>query len=157
MTREVMRRTASDNAYLHKDFHSALNVGIAYVHEHYGAEAVREYLRHFAAAYYAPLSDAIRACGLAALQEHLATIYAIEGSSVRLNLDNDSLLVEVEACPAVTHIRAQGHPLAALFFETSRTVYETICQGTPYMLEWRAYDPETGRASLRFVRREDAS
>ena len=55
MPKQVMTRQASDNVYLHKDFHGGLSGGIEYIHEQYGAEAVREYLRQFAGAFYAPL------------------------------------------------------------------------------------------------------
>ena len=49
-----MRRTASDNVYLHKDFHGALSAGIEYLHQRYGEDAVREYLRRFTLAFHAP-------------------------------------------------------------------------------------------------------
>ena len=55
MAREVMRRHASDNEYLHKDFHGALSCGIEYLHEIYGEDAVRRYLHDFALSYYTPL------------------------------------------------------------------------------------------------------
>lgn len=59
MTKEVMERKASDNKYLHKDFHNIMNLGIEYIHEKYGEESVREYLIQFASSYYAPLKSAI--------------------------------------------------------------------------------------------------
>ena len=57
MPKEVMRRNAKDNKYLHKDFHGALSVGLDYVKNNYGEEAVREYLRQFAEAFYSPLKE----------------------------------------------------------------------------------------------------
>ena len=41
MAKEVMRRQASDNPYLHRDFHGALSAGIEYLDRHYGEDAVR--------------------------------------------------------------------------------------------------------------------
>lgn len=38
MPKEIMRRQASDNIYLHKDFHIALNYGIEYLFQHYGED-----------------------------------------------------------------------------------------------------------------------
>ena len=69
MTKEIVRRNAADNAYLHKDFHGALSTGIAYLEQRYGAEAVRDFLRQFARAFYASLTQAINARGLMALRE----------------------------------------------------------------------------------------
>ena len=76
MAKETMRRHASDNPYLHRDFHGALSVGIEYLHERFGEDAVREYLRAFTRAYYAPLIEAVKSRGLAALGEHFERIYA---------------------------------------------------------------------------------
>ena len=71
MAIEQMVRSASDNKYIHKDFHNALNLGITYLRESYGDEAVREYLRQFADAFYSPLKKAMCDRGLVALEETL--------------------------------------------------------------------------------------
>jgi hypothetical protein len=153
MAKETMRRRAADNAYLHKDFHGALSTGIAFLTERYGPEEAREYVRRLARGFYAPLTRAIMERGLPALRDHLARAYETEGAAVSLSLSADELVLEVPRCPAVTHMRGHGYAVAPLFFETSRTLYETICEGTPYASAWEAYDPETGRTRVRFHRR----
>lgn len=154
MAREIMRRTAGDNPYLHKDFHGALSAGIEYLHRTCGEEAVRRYLWQFATRWYAPLTDDLRRRGLIALQEHFERLYAREGGHVTITRTEKELLLQVEACPAVTHLRHRGYPVAELFHETTRTVNEAICAGTLYTAELLAYDPETGRSTVRFYRRE---
>jgi hypothetical protein len=153
MGKEVMRRKASDNPYLHKDFHGALSEGIEYLHERFGEEAVREYLRGFAAAFYSPLTADIKSRGLAALKEYLERIYRAEGARIDLRCTADELVLRVEACPAVTHMREHGYRVARLFHEATRTVNETICEGTPFAAELEEYDPATGRSVQRFFRR----
>lgn len=153
MAREVIRRTASDNRYLHKDFHGALSVGLEYVEHHFGEEAVREYLRQFARAFYAPLGADLKRRGLVALKEHFAEVYEKEGGDVRITLSEEELRIEVRACPAVVHMREHGYSVARLFFETTRTVNETICEGTPYTAELLDYDDQTGRSIQCFRRR----
>lgn len=153
MARETVRRTARDNPYLHKDFHGALSVAIEYLDEHFGEEAVREYLRRFARAFYAPLTEDLARRGPAALEEHFARIYREEGGGVEMTLDADSLWIRVTACPAVTHLRERGYPVARLFHETTRTINEAICEGTPYAAELIEYDEATGRSVQRFFRR----
>ena len=152
MPKQVMRRQAADNEYLHKDFHGALSGGIEYLHNRYGEGAVREYLRQFAAAYYAPLKQAIRDRGLGALRDHYEAVYRREGGTVRFCGDGDELVVEVEASPAVMHMREHGYPVARLFHETVKTVAETICEGTGVAAELVEYDPQTGRSVQRFRR-----
>jgi hypothetical protein len=154
MPKEIITRHAADNAYLHKDFHGALSTGIAYLEQRYGAEAVRDYLRQFAAAFYAGVTQAINERGLIALREHLERIYEIEGGQIAIIYSDDELLLEVEACPAVTHMREHDYAVAPLFYETSRTVYAAICEGTPFALEWLRYDEVSGRSAVRFFRRQ---
>ncbi len=148
-----MRRKAADNVYLHTDFHGALNQALIYVERHFGAVAVREYLYQFARAYYSPLIRRLQEKGLEALKEHFSAIYELEGAECRIELSPDELVLTVPQCPAVTHILRMGLPLSAHFVETTRTVNEAICEGTPFLAELLEYDPDTGRSVVRFSRR----
>jgi len=154
MAKEIMRRKASDNVYLHKDFHGALSNGIQFIHEKYGAEAVREYLRQFVAAFYAPLKSEIKRRGLAALKDHFEKMYRTEGGVIHLTCSADELRLEVEACPAVTHMRQHGYKIAELFYETTKTVNEALCAGTPFAAELIRYDEADGHSIQRFYRRK---
>jgi predicted ArsR family transcriptional regulator len=155
MPREVMERSASDNEYLHKDFHGALSSALIYLEEHFGPEAVREYLREFARKYYAPLSEHIRERGLDAIGDRLRRVYEDEGADVCLEVTEDGLIVEVEACPAVTHMREHGYEVAPMWRETIRSVNEGICEGTTYQFELLEYDQQTGASRGRFFRRDE--
>jgi len=154
MAKEIMRRTAGDNEYLHQDFHGALSAGIEYLHENYGEESVRQYLWQFARAFYAPLTEELKRRGLVALEEHFRKIYELEGGVVRFALSEDELRIEVDACPAVTHMRKQGYTVARLFRETTDTVNRAICHETPFDAELLEYDDQTGRGVQRFHRSE---
>jgi len=147
-----MHRDASDNEYLHRDFHGALSAGIEYLHEHYGDQAVREYLRQFANVYYAPLKQAIRARGLSAIAEHYRTVYQAEGGDVECRCDDNTLTVRTTCSPAVTHMRDHGYAVARLFRETIGTVNEALCDGTAFSAELAEYDDRTGAAVMRFRR-----
>jgi len=153
MPKETMHRQAGDNAYLHQDFHGALSVGLVYLERRYDEDAVREYLAQFARAYYAPLSEAIRRRGLEPLESHFSRIYALEGGQVEIERDENQMTLRVEACPAVGHMRRQGYPVSRLFYETTKTVNEMICEGTPFEAELVEYDAATGRSIQRFRRR----
>lgn len=153
MPKEIMVRSAADNAYLHKDFHGALSGGIEYLHERYGEEAVREYLRQFTRNYFGPVMRAVAERGLPALREHFEKIYAIEGGEVVFEESADALILRVAASPAVMHMRAHDYPVARLFHETVKTVNETLVEGTAFAADLVDYDPETGRSVQRFYRR----
>ncbi|MGI6086921.1 MAG: hypothetical protein ACOYCD_03075 [Kiritimatiellia bacterium] len=154
MAKEIMTRKASDNVYFHRDFHCALNAALEYIRVNFGDAAVREYLEQFAAAYHAPLQADLRRRGLAALREYFENMYRLEGGLVRISGDDEELLIEVERCPAVEHIRRQGGVPSALYAETTRVVNETICRDTPYAFELRDYNPLTGAGLQRFYRRQ---
>ena len=153
MSREVMHRSASDNEYLHKDFHGALSCGIQYLEDHFGEDAVREYLHNFARSYYAPVRERVARDGLPAIREHLEKLYRDEGGDVTFESSDDELLVRVSACPAVTHMREHGYPVARLFSETTRSVNEALCEDTPFTAKLVEYDEQTGRSVQRFHRR----
>lgn len=152
--RQTMVRQASDNRYLHPDFHGALNTGLLYLAETFGDAAVSEYLEQFARRFYAPLTQQINERGLVALKEHFERIYGDEGAEVAIRLSDDELEVRVDACPAVTHLRARGDRISPLFVETTRAVNAAICAGTPYAAALDDYDPQTGRSVMRFTPRK---
>ena len=153
MPKEVMRRKAADNQYLHKDFHGALSCGIDYLEQHFGEDAVRDYLREFTVSYYAPLIEELKSRGLVALKEYFEKMYENEGAKIAVDCSEDELLIKVPTCPAVTHMRQNNYPVARLFYETTKTVNETMCDGTPFVAELVEYDDETGRSVQRFYRR----
>ena len=154
MPKKVMRRRASDNIYLHKDFHGTLSLGLEYLEEKYGAEAVREYLRTFACSYYEPLKEKIQAKGLLVLKERIEKIYQEEGGKVEISFSEEEMVVTVHICPAVTHIKSRNYRVAHLFSETEATVNEAICEGTPFVAELLWYDKESGSSKTRYVRRK---
>lgn len=153
MTIETMTRRASDNEYLHKDFHGALSAGVEYLDRTFGEESVRSYLRGFALSFYAPVREALWSRGLVALKEHFEGIYEIEQSAIRMEISEDELVMHVEACPAVTHMRERGYAVARLFGETDAAVNAALCEGTPFAYEMLEYDPQIGRSRQRFYRR----
>lgn len=153
MAKQVRTWRASEHAYLHKDFHNALNIAVDYVLQRHGPEAARAYLRQFARAFHAPLIGDLRRRGLIALKEHLERLYALEGGVVRCRCSDDELRVETEFCPAVRHIRQSGHTPSPAFVETERAVADALCEDTPFAFELVSYDPATGRSVQRFYRR----
>lgn len=155
MAIEQMVRSASDNKYIHRDFHNALNLGITYLQESYGDEAVREYLRQYANAFYAPLKKDLADRGLIALEEHFKHIYGEEEAldDVTFDLSEDELGMTVKRCPAVTHMRKTNQAVNPLYYETTLTVNNTICEGTPFAFELVSYNESDGASVQRFYRK----
>ncbi len=122
-----MDRRASDNVYLHRDFHGALSAALIYLEERFGEDAVRDYLRGFARAFYAPLRADLAERGPPAIADRLRRVYEDEGAHIDLELSSDDLVVRVEACPAVTHMRERRYAVSRMWRETVSSVNEAIC------------------------------
>lgn len=153
MAKEIMRRRTSENEYFHPDFHGAMSAAIEYLDQTFGENAVREYLWDFTRAYYKPLIEKIRVSGLKALKEYFEQLYQKERGAIETTLTTDELIVRVKKCPAVAHMRKRGYHVARLFHETTKTVNEALCEGTPFEAHLLDYDKKTGKCTMRFVRR----
>ena len=153
MARKTITQKSSDNPYFHQDFHIALNHGIDYLNNKFGAMAVTEYLTQFTNNYHAPLRKSLTENGLSAIKEHYEKIFKIEGAEFDMNLSQDILDIHLSSSPAVNHIKTSGHQVSPGFGETVTTVNKEICRDTPYDCEVVNYEHVNGAYRLRFFKR----
>lgn len=150
-----MERKSADNVYLHRDFHSILNLGIDYLHERFGAAALREYLERFALHFYAPLIDEIRLRGFEALKERFEKIYSDEDASEVLSFEEKSeneLIVRIESCPARKHMLENDVRVSPCFSMTSSVLWQTVCNAAGVGYALLSYEETTGKATHFFYR-----
>ena len=148
-THKVIDCRASDHQYLHKDFHGALCYGIKYITETFGPQAVTAYLQQVARTFYAPLIEQLKQRGLPALQEHWKQIFTAEGGDFELTCDESTLVLTVNRCPAVCHIKENGQLYTEKFCETTVVVNETICADAGYRCSCD-YQPGQGACVQKF-------
>ena len=150
----AMHRTAGDNEYFHKDFHSSMNMGVEYLGSRYGAEYVAEYLRGFVEHVYGNLIGDMKTRGLKALQEKILDTYTKEKAldAVKTTLSETELQVEVSACPAVTHLKATGREVSPWYVCTTTVVMETLAEKIGAKFSMDSYDEETGKAKYHIFR-----
>lgn len=153
MNKLVMNKKPSENVYFHPDFHIAMNIIISYTEKKYGKDAVRQYIRQLAQTYYKPLNEKIKKHGLQAMCRYISQIYKKEDGKIEINHSPDQLEIKIKKCPAISHIKKKTKP-ANLFYETSKTLYETIVEGTGFEFEMKKYDKKSGRAILIFRRKK---
>ena len=144
-----MDRKAYDNEYLHKDFHGGLCYGIKYIEDNYGQEGLKEYLKQVGKAVYQPLSKALKEHGLAALEKHWQAVFGKEGGKFSLGYEGDKLVLRVEECPAVSHLKKTGQFFTERFCETTAVVNETICEQAGYDCSCK-YELGEGRCVQKF-------
>jgi hypothetical protein len=150
---KVIDRRAADNKYLHRDFHISMNMLMGYIAGEYGDAALTEYLRRFAKAYHSPLKADLVREGLSAVEKYLRGIYEKEEWPVGITYENDVLTVVQEGCPGIFHIKKKGHEPIKQYIETYTTVYEAICEGTPYEYAMEEFELEAGACRQVFRRR----
>ena len=149
-----MRRNASDNKYLHKDFHISMNILLNYIYENFGGNNLIQYLRNFTKAYHKPLHEQMKKGNLKVLEEYLNRIYEKEEWSVTIKCTDNFLEMEQKSCPGISYIRSKGVIPCPLYRETYNTVYNTLCEETPFEYVLVFFDEETGSCKQLFKRKE---
>lgn len=145
-------RKASDNEYFHRDFHKTLDLGIKYIGEKYGEDAVTEYLTEFTETYHAPLLEQIRKEGLKALHDFIRQTYESEHASKECHmvLSDKELQVEIKECPVLRFFAKVGYEPSPWFYETTNTLNKTIADHTDLVYIPGPYDPKSGHTTYRF-------
>ena len=140
---------AAEHEYLHKDFHGALCEGIRYLDETYGEAATEKYLRQVGRSYYGPLSQQLRTEGLAALEKHWQEVFSKEGGKFNLTYQEGVLVLTVQECPAIAHLKKINQLVTERFCETTVVVNETICGEAGYACSCQ-YEPGKGKCVQKF-------
>jgi len=151
---EILEIRAAENEYFHKDFHSSMNMGIHYVGENYGLEAVREYLTQYTNNVYKTVMADMQVCGLAALEDKIKDTYEKEKASevLKTEMTADALYVTVAECPAVKHLHSTGRDVSPWYRYTTEVVMEVLAASAGFAFVMDSYDEATGAASYHFTK-----
>ncbi len=149
-----MERKASDNKYLHRDFHISMNLLMNYIYDNFGKNALINYLKQYSRAYYKPLNQKLKAGDKNALIEYFRDIYEKEEWPVNIITKGDTIEITQDACPGLSYIRSKGWKPCPCYRETYDTLYSTLCEGTSfeYILEY--FNDETGACKQIFILKE---
>ena len=150
---KVVERKAADNKYLHRDFHISMNMLMEYISSNFGSTALTEYLKQFSGEFHKLRNKCLKEENLKCLEKYFRDIYEKEEWPVKIELKGDMLVIRQKACPGITHIKKKGHNPIKGYIETYTTVYETMCEGTPYEYIIEGFDLNTGACIQRFRRR----
>lgn len=146
---QIMDQKAADHDYLHKDFHGALSYAILYLDKTFGLQATIEYLQQVGRTCYAPLSAQIKKLGLSALEKHLRHVFTKEEGRFTIHYEGNTLVLEIQQCPAVSHLRKTGQLFTERFCESTKVINETICQNAGYRSSC-IYEPGQGKCVQKF-------
>jgi len=145
----VLDCRASDNKYLHKNFHGALCYAVKYLDENYGPEATTEYLEQVGRTCFSPLTEQLSKEGLPALEKHWRDIFAKEDGEFSVHYESQTLVLTVDECPAITHLEKTNQLVTDRYCETTVVVNETICREAGYRC-FCEYEPGKGKCIQKF-------
>lgn len=149
---EIMDRRASDNEYFHKDFHSSVNMGIDYLGEQYGKDVLVDYLNLYTEHVYDAVLQNVRRKGLKAIDEFIKDTYKKEKAEdlIETKLSDNLLIIKIESCPAVKHLRETGREVSKWYVYTTTAIMEKLAAecGAKFVLQ--KYDKDTGAAEYSF-------
>lgn len=148
----IMDRRAADNEYFHKDFHSSMNMGIHYLGEKYGEDAVKEYLTVFTENAYKNLLDEIKSEGVLKIAEKIKDTYTKEKAEDAASVEykNGELSVNVFYCPAVKHLTSTGREVSPWYKYTTETVMQRLAKAAGKEFKMHSYDEKSGAAKYSF-------
>lgn len=149
---QIIDRKATENEYFHRDFHSSMNMGVHYVGEKYGRNAVKDFLSDYTRHVYRVVLDKIAKDGLAAVEAQILNTYKKEKAedAVKTALADNSLTVNVSYCPAVQHLHETGRKISPWYRYTTEDVMATLAEESGFKFTMVSYDDTTGAASYRF-------
>ena len=147
-----MHRSAADNEYFHRDFHSSMNNGIQYLGEMYGEQTVRDFLVRFTNNVYRKVIEKIQSKGIAAIEEKIVDTYEKEKCAevLKITKEGNKTTFEVEYCPAVKHLTETGRTVTEWFELTTSVVMQSLAEHADLCFEMEEYDASTGKARYSF-------
>lgn len=146
---KVLDCKQSDHEYLHKDFHGALCYAIKYLDDNLGIEATDEYLKIVAETYFKPLSEKLKKTGLKALEDYFREMFQKENGRFRIFYTKEKLILEVEECPAIAHLKKQNLFFTERHCQSTVIVNEAICRQAGFKCSCE-YKPGQGSCVQEF-------
>lgn len=147
-----MHRSAADNEYFHRDFHSSLNNGIQYLGETYGEQTVRAFLKRYTNNVYKGVIEQIKAKGISAIEEQITDTYKKEKCAdvLKITKSADKTTFEIAYCPAVKHLTETGRTVTEWFSLTTEVIMQVFAESAGLTFEMEEYDASTGKARYSF-------
>lgn len=145
MEKLVMERRAYDNKYLHKDFHATMDIGIAYLGDRFGEEALDRFLVQYVQTRYKPMS-------LQDLETYFLDIYKAEeaADAIQTRLEAGKLHVKVAYCPALQYLNDHGGA-SKWNHKTTTVMYPALAELCGLKFQLISFDEGIGKAEFAFM------
>lgn len=132
------------------DFYFAINATFRHIHDRHGKDALVAYWRALAVDYYRSRIASWRRGGLAEVARDWRAYFDREpGGRVEVTLSATSVELDVQACPAITHLRNSGRDIVPYFCEHCDHVCGAMAGGAGLAFERTG---GMGSCRQRFIR-----
>jgi hypothetical protein len=109
------------------DFFTAINATFRFIERKLGRVGLLRYWQELGEKYYAPVAQRWAAGGLPAVAAHWRAAFAAEpGADVTVEETADQVLIRVQTCPAIAHLRTQQREITPSFCQHCYFVNEAI-------------------------------
>lgn len=129
---------------IHKDFHGALSAGFQFLDERYEKKILKEYLIQVAENLYKGLINKIKRNGIVELERYWKEIFTEEGGEFKIKRDKNKIILEVEKCPAISHMKEKKYSIHNDFCLQCKVINEVIAEKTGYIFKIE-YDVKKGK------------
>ena len=112
-------------------------------------ERFQEILNQVGETYFMPLSAKLKSEGLSALAHHFQDIFEKENGRFTIRYENDVLILQVDECPAISHLKKNNQLFTERYCESTVAVNGTICKNAGYSCSC-TYKPGQGTCVQKF-------
>ena len=111
------------------DFYFAINATFRFILDRFGMAGLQRYWTELGSHYYAPVTARWRQHGLPAIAEYWRAFFAAEpGAEVRVVESDAAVIVQVDVCPAIAHLRRHGREIVPCFCQHCYFVSEAMAR-----------------------------
>lgn len=121
-----------DTGNLHMDFHGAVNTTINYIVTNFGMDAVRKIFFNTGRDVYKSIREKLAKGDTSELLEHWNYYFSREKGKFRVVHEKEKVLLYVDECPAVRHVKKLGLEISSYFCEQTDYTNKGICNGTDF-------------------------
>jgi hypothetical protein len=133
------------------DFYFAIQAIFRHLHDCQGKEVLIDYWRALAREYYADRTASWKAGGLPAVAADWRSYFDAEpGADVQVTADDREVVLAINVCPAIKHLRAHHRDIVPYFCEHCDHICGMMAEAAD--LEFRR-DGGMGACCQRFIRR----
>lgn len=149
---EVLEIKPSEHEYFHRDFHSSLNMGVDFLGNEHGEEALTDYLKLYTLHVYKPVLEKMKQDPMGAIEAKIRDTYHLEHADDVLAIEKKDgvMTVKIAYCPAVKHLHETGRVVSGWFSKATEIVMQTLAEQGGLQFTMESYDEATGAAVYSF-------